>query len=139
MIDFIPKPFDESRLKLAISRFQNAQEKQEISTKYLSIRKANQISVIDISKIIYLKAAGVYVEAYLENGKSEFLDKSMDRVMQIIPARFMRIHRSYIVDIKRLEGYRHAGGGNYEVILKNETTLPLSRQKYKDLQELLNY
>jgi len=138
-IDFVAKPFDAERLQVAIERYLSRQEKREISTKYLSVRKANQISVINIDHILYLKAAGVYVEANLENGSSEYLDKSMERVLQILPPRFIRIHRSYIVDINQVEGYRHAGGGNYEVHLRNGQSLPLSRQKYKDLQALLNY
>jgi two-component system response regulator LytT len=139
VLDFVTKPFDRERLEIALDRYLSRKENHEISTRYLSVRKSNQISVIDITNITHLKAAGVYVEAHLENGSSEFLDKSMERVLHILPPRFIRIHRSYIVDLTRISGYRHAGGGNYEVILKSEKTLPLSRQKYKELQEVLNY
>ena len=132
-------PEPEERLEAAFDRYLDRQEQRDISTKYLSVRKSSKIVIIDITNIHYLKAAGVYVEACLEDGSSEFLDKSMDKVIQILPARFVRIHRSYIVDITRIEAYRHAGGGNYEVHLKTGETLPLSRQKYKDLQLLLNY
>ena len=63
----------------------------------------------------------------------------MDKLLQILPMRFFRTHRSYIVDLNHLSSFKHAGGGIYEVALQNDIRLPLSRQKYKELQTVMNY
>lgn len=139
VLDFVPKPFDEARLAAAFNRYFERQASSEISTKYLTVRKDSQNIILPVEDIIYFKAAGIYVEAHLKNGRMEILDKTMDRLGQILPSRFLRIHRSYYVDISQIESYRHTGGGTYQVITKSRTRLPLSRQKYKELHELLNY
>jgi len=139
VLDFIPKPFTEERLQAAFDRYFDLQEKREIKTKYLSVRRGNQIITLSIDDIIYFKASGIYVEAHLTNGKKEFLDKTMDRLGQILPSRFVRTHRSYSVDLNQIESYGHHGGGTYKLTLKSGETLPLSRHKYKELHDLLNY
>jgi two-component system response regulator LytT len=139
VIDFVPKPFDDDRLKQAFDRFMDKENPTSILTKFISFRKGSQIETVEIDQIEYFKAAGVYVEAHLQNGKSEIIDKSMDKLLQILPLRFFRIHRSYIIDLNHLASFKHAGGGIYEVHLQNGETLPLSRQKYKELQSVMNY
>lgn len=138
VLDFVAKPFDERRLRTSFDRFF---ERVEINstTKYLSVRKNNENVLLEIEEIYFFKAAGIYVEAHLKDGKVELLDKTMDRLGQILPSNFIRIHRSYFVEISEIESYKHVGGGTYCVNLKNGESLPLSRQKYKELHELFNH
>ena len=138
VLDFIPKPFDEDRLKLAFERYFDRLKTDNTSVKYLTIRKNKQTHVIHIENILFFKAAGIYVEVYLKTGEIEILDKTMDRLDQLLPDSFMRIHRSCIVDLSQIDYYEHTGGGTYQVITKKRTILPLSRQKYKELQALLS-
>ncbi len=139
VLDFIPKPFDEERLEKAFQRYFERSENREVVTRFLTVRKDQQNIVLPVSQIRYFKAAGIYVEAHLRNGRIEILDKTMDRLQQILPARFVRIHRSFLVDIAEIAAYRHVGGGSYQVRLHGGDQLPLSRQKYRDLHEILNY
>ena len=140
VLDFIGKPFSEERLKTAFDRYfskKNKREKENVKTKYLSIRKGNKNIIISIDNVIYFKAAGIYVEANLQNGKIEILDKTMDRLEQILPSNFIRVHRSYIIEISQIKSFSHIGGGKYQTTLKNDKTIPLSRQKYKEIKALL--
>lgn len=138
VLDFIPKPFDEARLSQALQRYFDRQSPPSEAARYLTVRKENQNILLPVREIVFFKAAGIYVEAYLKNGRREILDKTMDRLGQILPANFLRIHRSYFVDLEAIGAYRHTGGGTYQVTLKDGRQLPLSRQKYKELHELLN-
>ena len=140
VLDFIGKPFTEERLKTAFDRYFSKKTKRENEsnkTKYLSLRKGNKNIIISIDNVIYFKAAGIYVEANLQNGQLEILDKTMDRLEQILPSNFIRVHRSYIIEISQIKSYSHIGGGKYQATLKNDKTIPLSRQKYKEIKELL--
>jgi two-component system LytT family response regulator len=51
---------------------------------------------------------------------------------------FIRIHRSTIVKLERIRGLELQNGGEYEVCLKSEVRLPLSRRFRKRLQERLH-
>jgi len=135
ILDFIPKPFDEARLQKAFDRYLEQSEDQHIYTKYLSVRSGLDIHILKIKDIRYFKAAGNYIEAVLLSGKVELLDKTMDRLHQILPSQFIRIHRSFIVDIEQIVSFAHAGRGTYQVTLINDEKLPLSRSHYKKLQK----
>jgi DNA-binding LytR/AlgR family response regulator len=137
VLDFIPKPFDEEDLRNSLYRYFNKVKNREIQTQYISTRNGNKNILIPVEDIIYFKAADVYVEAYLENGETKLLNKTMDRLEQLLPSEFFRIHRSYITAIPHIHSYSKAKGGTCQVFLKNGVILPLSRRRYKDLHGLM--
>jgi len=137
VLDFVGKPFTEDRLKTAFNRFLGKVSQENMSTKYLSLRKGDRHIVIPIENVTFFKAAGIYVEAHLYEGKMEILDKTMERLEQILPGNFMRVHRSYIIDISQIVSFSHTGGGKYQVTVKTGKVIPLSRSKYKILKELI--
>ena len=136
VLDFIVKPFGKARLEQALKRFREHSSHRDLHTRYLSVRDQDRYKLVQIEDVLYMKSAGSYVELFLKNDKKELLHKSMNRLEQILPANFFRIHRSYIVNIGEIETFQHAGSGIYEVALKNKSVLPLSRTKYKMLYDL---
>ena len=137
VLDFIPKPFDEEDIRSALQRYFETTSRRNVSTKYLFARKGRSNLVISVDAVVYFKAADVYVEAHLENGQMELLTKTMDRLEQILPSSFFRIHRSYITALSRIRSFSSVKGGTSRVMLKNGIILPLSRRRYKDLQQHL--
>lgn len=138
VLDFVPKPFNEERLRAALNRFFDSTRNKELNTKFLSARNGHNVFVVKIEDILYFKAADNYVEAYLKNGQHRLLDKTLYRLLQILPANFVQIHRSYIIDINQLKSYGHICDGKYEIELKNDERLPLSRGKYKEFRNILD-
>ena len=136
VLDFVPKPFDEQRLRMAFNRYHDRNFKKELATKYLSVRDGSKIRIVKLEQVLYFKAADNYVEAFLKNGKRELLDKPLYRLLQILPSNFIQIHRSYVLDLNLIQSFGHAGQGAYCVELKNSACLPLSRGKYKELKSL---
>ena len=53
-------------------------------------------------------------------------------------ARFIRIHRSIIVNLERIRGLELQDGGEYEVVLKSMARLRLSRRYRKKFQERMS-
>lgn len=135
VLDFVPKPFTEDRLCAAFQRYFDNNSRSKRAVKYLSVRRQNKYQVISVSDIQYFKALGSYIQLFLKNGEMEFADKPLTQLMQILPQRFVRIHRSYIVDIEQIATYGHCGGGTYQVTLTDGTTIPLNRQAHKLLQK----
>ena len=135
VLDFIAKPFSEERLKEAFKKYFDFSREQNIHLKYLSIHRDKQHVVIPVEETIYFKAAGIYVEVHLTGGGVEIIEKTMDRLEQILPPNYIRVHRSYLVDLNSIYSYGHSGGGKYRLLLQDKTEIPVSRSKYKELQD----
>ncbi len=138
VLDFIPKPFEADRLKIAFDRFFSTEFNRRTHLKYISFRRRDGYHVLKTKNIRYFKASNIYVEAHLWTGSYELLDKTMEVMEKMLSTEFVRLHRSYIVRISDIKSYRHIGGGTYQITLTDGVTLPLSRDKYKLLKDLLD-
>lgn len=134
VLDFVPKPFDQERLFKALTRFVSPVLKQDEGIKYLAVKRAGQIRLINIAEVIYIKGAGIYTELHLKNGQNELHDKSLELLQQILPYKFERIHKSYLVDFEQVEKILTNPGSRYSVLLKTGEILPVGRSKYKELK-----
>ncbi len=137
ILDFVPKPIDADRLQLAFDRFFGRIRIEGKGASYLVVRKRNENFLLPVDQVRYFKADGYLVEIHRQDGKIDLIEKSLNKLEQILPERFLRVHRSYIVDAGFITSYRHKGGGLYEITMKDGTLLPLSSQKVKKLVEYL--
>jgi len=137
VLDFIGKPFTLERLHKAFSRLEAVEAKNFCPTKYLAVRKTGKLHLIDIATIRYIRGAGIYSELIMKNGAAELHDKSLARLNAVLPTHFIRIHKSYIVDIRDVKNLSSLGGSKYVLELSSGETLPVSRKKYKDIKKLL--
>jgi two-component system, LytTR family, response regulator LytT len=136
VLDFVPKPINMARLSSALNRFSGKTAPNEHKLKYIVIKKNQSHSLIDLKEVLYFESKRYIVEVHLKNEKKYIIDKSLNRIEQLLPPNFLRIHRSFIVDINELNYYKHIGSGVYNVCLKNNISLPLSPIKYKELKNL---
>ena len=136
VLDFVPKPFNETRLGHALSRtIHDTDSKSNIgSIKFLSIIKSGKQLLLELHRLKYIKGARVYTEIYLKDGSKEIHNKSLDALLQLLPSNFERIHRSYIVDMQEVTALKAESGGKYTAILKSGDQLPVGRAKYKQLK-----
>jgi DNA-binding LytR/AlgR family response regulator len=137
VIDFVPKPFSENRLKKAFDRFLGNSSDRNQNIKYIVARRQGKYYLIYLRDVSYFKAEGYVVEVFLKSGQTELIDKSLAQLEQILPENFIRIHRSYIVDLQDVISYHHDKGGVYNITLKDETVLPLGRKYNRVLRGLL--
>ncbi|MEO6288177.1 MAG: LytTR family DNA-binding domain-containing protein [Dyadobacter sp.] len=137
VLDFVAKPFDQARLEMAFRRISNITKGVEREIKFLAVKKAGTVRLIDISELHYIKGAGIYSELHLQNGKQELHDKSLEKLQQLLPNTFERIHRSYLVSLAMAERILIQPGGRYGLLLKTGETLPVGRYRYKDLKDKL--
>lgn len=135
VLDFVPKPFDENRLLQAFLRIPNNKEIRGKSIKFLAVRKGDCISLINVEDLDYIKGAGIYSELHLKNGKREINDQSLEKLEQLLPDSFARIHKSYLVDIHQAKEITIQSGSKYWLLLKNGEVLPIGRTRYKRLKK----
>ncbi|MCP4727918.1 MAG: response regulator transcription factor [bacterium] len=137
VLDFLGKPFSIDRLEAAISRIESIDAKNKYPTKFIAVRKNGKLLLIEVDKIIFVRGAGIYSEIILKNGSIELHDKSLNKLDTILPTNFLRIHRSYIVNLQYAKSFSSHGGSKYSVLLNNGEILPVSRNKYKEVKNLL--
>lgn len=135
-LDYLLKPYDNARFFRALSRakaslmhrpFENRLER-------IMIRSAGRISFLTVEEIDWIEAADYY--SCLHAGpKTHLLRRSMAELERDLEAeRFCRIHRSAIVNLSRVRDLCLDSSGEYEVVLRDETRLKVSRGYREKLQ-----
>ncbi|MTI32677.1 LytTR family transcriptional regulator DNA-binding domain-containing protein [Xanthovirga aplysinae] len=135
VLDFVPKPFNQARLDQAFNKVLLNEKTTEGNIQLLAVKKKGGIQLISIDELQYVKGAGVYTELYLRNGKKELHDKSLEKLEQLLPHTFERIHKSYLVKMSEVENIIVRSGSKYIASLKNGEMLPIGRTKYKSIKE----
>jgi two-component system LytT family response regulator len=104
----------------------------------LSIKSAGRITFIGVDEIDWIEAADNYVEVH-SGRESHLLHATMNSLeSRLDPNKFLRIHRSIIVNISRIKELHPMFHGGYRVILKDGAQLTSGRRYRENLQKLLN-
>jgi two-component system LytT family response regulator len=149
-LDYLLKPFGRGRFQKAIARAREHLERgragalaerlaavfDELQTPKrhgprLMIRANGRVRFVEIDRIDWVEAEGNYVRVHAGPDSHLIRDTMAKLLPQLGEAQFFRIHRSRIVNIDRIKELRLASGGDYDVILRDGSRLPLSRL-YKD-------
>jgi len=137
VVDFVPKPFDEARLKLAIGRVLDRGDRragEHRGARYLAVRKAREVVPIPVSDVLFVQGAGDFSELHCRDGGVHLHQKTLTRLEGILPPEFERIHRSYIVDVRAICAFRAEEGSRYFVRLEGGHEVPVSRARAKALR-----
>lgn len=137
VIDFVPKPFARERLAQALDRVRQPGARGPVATRFLAIKKSGRIELVAIDDVLFVQGAGNYSELVLANGRRELHDKTLEKLQEILPPDFERIHKSYLVRLSALKALHAAEGSHYEAELKSGQTLPVGRTRYKELRAML--
>ncbi|MEW7278092.1 LytTR family DNA-binding domain-containing protein [Aquimarina sp. 2201CG1-2-11] len=135
VLDFVHKPFNKERLDLAFNRVLAKESISSKDIKVLAVKKRGEVQLIGIDTIRYIKGAGVYSELILDNDTSFLHDKSLEKLEQLLPDDFIRIHKSYIVKITAIKAIKVYSGSKYMAELHDQEMLPVGRTRYKVLKD----
>ena len=86
--------------------------------------------------ILYCKADSNYTEVHLINDQKEMLSKKLKDLEAQTSKSFFRVHNSYLVNINYIKEFVKNEG--LYLVLENGNTIPVSRSKKTELQQLLN-
>jgi two-component system, LytTR family, response regulator len=90
-------------------------------------REKGRVRVVDLRSVSWVGAEGDYVRFH-QKGQSLLLRQTMSSAeRELAPRRFLRIHRSAIVNLDFIVEMRPVPGGDCQVMLKDGTLLTLSR------------
>lgn len=105
---------------------------QERYSERLSFKDGSKVVVLDADEIEWIDAAGDYMCIHAA-GKTHIIRETMKALQQRLdPSRFQRVHRSAIVNVRKVKELHPHSNGEYFLILENGQELKLSRS-YKDV------
>lgn len=139
VLDFILKPYNLERLRVAFNRLQDSYALDARALKYLTVRKFGSIEIIPLKEVKYFKGANVYSELHLFSGVVEIYDKSLKNIGKLLPRSYMRIHKSFIVDMRLIRKIFNYGGGRYEIELECRDRLPVSRNRIREVKKRFDF
>src|SRR5262245_58032756 len=151
-LDYVLKPIDESRLGEAIrrarthhqvasalgDRLRDAMSEMAAvpATDRFAIRDGERVVFVRVDEIDWIEAADYYVEIHA-GGRSYLHRETMQRLETMLdPARFVRIHRSRLVNVERIRELRWEGRGEMVVVTTAGVALKVSRSCRAKLQRL---
>jgi len=151
-LDYLLKPFSDERFEAALAGARErvrARAREALGERVLSlvedkrhpsrlvVRNAGSIRFLDVRDVEWIEAAGVYAVIH-EGGREHLVRESLQSIeARLDPSRFSRIHRSRIVALDRVSELRLDDRGGCRVVLRDGTTLPLSRRHREGLEERL--
>jgi two-component system LytT family response regulator len=151
-VDYLLKPFGADRLEAALGRVRESvaarrsvaarlggteNEAVQPSSSRLPIRQNGRISFLDVSDIDWIDAAHNQVRIHA-HGRAHLQRDAIGAIEQRLESRrFVRIHRSTIVNIERVQELLVNAAGQYLLVLKNGQRLSVSRSYRDRLREAL--
>ncbi len=111
-VDYILKPFTFERFLLAVNKandfFNYQSQKESTSAQFIFVRADYSLLKINIANILYIEGLDDYLKIHIENQKTVVTRMTMKALLEKLPAKdFIRIHRSFIVPLSRIEGVRN--------------------------------
>lgn len=156
-VDYLLKPFSKDRMLSAIEKVQhriqsgedNAEKLEELTNlrpgedfiDRVVVKDRHKIHIITVDKIRYIESLDDYVMIYTTEGRHmkqktmKYFENNLD------PKNFIRIHRSYIVQVDNIAEIQQYEKESYIVILKDaaKTKLKVSKTGYKKIKEVLHF
>jgi len=151
-VDYLLKPFNAERFDQALAHARlharsglpggapaliAENRKRQRPLQRILIRDGARVHVLPVDKIDYIQAQDDYV-CFKSGGKEYLKQEAMAELEALLDAgRFIRIHRSYILNVERLSRLQLLAKDSYVAILADGTQLPVSRTGYARLKPLL--
>ena len=166
-LDYLLKPYDRTRFRAALRRARShlrreqpldrfsqqlqalladhrdahrkaTRENASPSPRRLAVRSGGQIVFLTMQEVDWIEAAGNYLALHVGN-KTHLLRETMTAMeSRLDPTSFLRIHRSTIVNLDRVQALEPLDGGTYRFILHDGTRLMSSRGYRDAVQALLD-
>ena len=109
-------------------------------TRYLeriAVESRGKVRFIPLSEVDYILASGPYAELVVGDRKHLIREAMQNLEDQLDPARFVRVHRSAIVQLDRIDALLKAPGGDCELQLRNGVKLKVARSRREALEKRL--
>lgn len=141
VVDYLLKPFSYEEFLKAVQKAQKlitlekgSSGQVEANNEFLFLKSDYKIRRINFNDILYIEGLKDYVKVYVQNAQKPVISLATMKLIEskLPEAKFMRVHRSYIVNLDKIDTIERSR------IVFGKTYIPVSDQ-YKDkFQDFLN-
>jgi two-component system LytT family response regulator len=149
-VDYLLKPYSAARFAEVAAHAEEMVRKSESQPladitaaavrrplQRIAFRDGAAIEVVPVQRIDYIEAQDDYVHVSTR-GEKKVKQQTLSELEQLLdPGRFVRVHRSYIVNLESLARVEPYAKDSRVAVLKDGTKIPVSRAGYERLKELL--
>ncbi len=149
-LDYLVKPFTAERFAAVVARAEAAvlgsasQPLADVAAaarkkplQRIAFKEGGAIDVVPVQRIDYIEAQDDYVHVFTR-GEKHVKQQTLTELEQLLdPARFVRVHRGYIVNLESLARVEPYAKDSRVVVLKDGARIPVSRAGYERLKALL--
>jgi len=156
-LDYLLKPFDRGRFDRALQRAERALRDRRPSTgvderlvalleglrhdrqrpRRIIVKTGGRIFFLNVPEIDWIEAAGNYVKLHVGAATHLLRDTMKNLEKQLETARFVRLHRSTLVNVDRIKELQQAADGDWQVVLRDGTRLSAGRDADARLRHVL--
>ncbi|HNX97137.1 MAG TPA: LytTR family DNA-binding domain-containing protein [Candidatus Aminicenantes bacterium] len=150
-VDYLLKPFDDDRFFSCADRVKEQIRQQQHSSlvqriedllahlpgaapqyrQRILLREDERMLVLPVERLLYVEAAGYQLKLHEPDGVHLHRETIQHMEQQLDPARFLRIHRSYIVNIDFIKEIQPWFQDDHLLVLRNGDRLPISAKYQK--------
>ena len=158
-VDYLLKPYDDERFYQSLRKARRQLARAEVEAtsmnfahlleilksttprssylQRLTVKNSGRISFIPVDNIIFIESEGNFVKINMAGGikAGNYTFKQLETMLD--PNKFLRIHKSFIVNLDYIEIIEPYFHGDYTVILNNGTKLKLSRNYKASLDRIM--
>ena len=145
-VDYLLKPFSQDRFETALQKIMKNTGavnqlpmdigKTNLEQARIVVKQGSEIKIIALPAVQYIEAYDDYVKIHVEE-KYHVKKQTMNYYEKNLPEQFMRVHRSYLLNIDYLQKIESFEKNSYVAILKNGKRVPISRNSYSDVKARL--
>jgi two-component system LytT family response regulator len=150
-LDYLLKPIDHEDLTAALNKLRKMQTEEEMarlemlkqhlnlkgSYERIAVTGYNDIMVIEIDKILYLKSDNNYTTFYVEDDQQILSSKNIGYYEDILSSsNFFRVHNSYLINLKKIKRYIKGGAGSAE--MENGEKIQVSVRRREEFIKILS-
>lgn len=151
-VDYLLKPFDPERLQTALQRARERLQHpfaglgglplpnallQPLPLERITVKSGRRLTVLRTLEIDWAVAADNYVELHVQKGTHLVRMTLTALAGQLCPSQFLRVSRSHLVNVARVEEIHRKSHGDYVVVMRDGSRLPGSRSYRHSLGRLL--
>jgi len=138
-LDYLLKPFDDTRFARALSRVKDrlSGNTHRRAITRIAVKNRGQTLFLNVSEIDWIEAANYYACLHVGSATHIVRRTLQELERDLDEDKFLRIHRSIIVNRDKVAGLELQSNGEYEVVLGSKARLRLSRRFRKRVQDIL--
>lgn len=160
-LDYLLKPFDDGRFRQAFNRAVRqlelkragtatdrivdllegrgsvGRDGERVATERIAVESGGTTHLVPIASVSHVTAAGPYSELHAEDRTYLIRETMQSLEERLAPYGFLRVHRSSIIRLDRVQAVERGSGGDYSVRLAGGVDISVSRARMSELEQKL--